>query len=426
MFKNLVYPEQSDLPNKLDYGICYCGGGFRACVLTYGSIGGILEKLDKIKYISGVSGSTWFIVSFIYYYNKIQFDKPIEPEDCTLENINHLEMNTFGDTLNSINLLKEFIEETIECDDRIINKWITVIYESFFEKYGNQDTKLDFSKYPYPLIQTTISYDDVNERLFQAEFTPYYTSVPICYEKNNIKYGGYNIESKLFCKNYYIEPSSQSGISSSFIEAGKELVTKNRYRGTNYELLNPNTSQINCANLVDGGIFENTGLIGLIRRKTKNLHMNIYPKVPITDKNFVSELRYFTSLFDGNPGSDKRGIFKLGLWDEVYDKLLYKLDNGKPLTILLKDIEILSNDYFQIEGYGFTNILLHVSSCPSLWFDKLPKQTQLYIKEKYCDFPYISVLKYKLDIPTINLMYNVIRWDIENSDEYKEFYSISE
>ena len=81
MYKNLVYPEQSELVYKKDYGICYSGGGLRSCVLTYGSMGEILDKLDKVKYISGVSGSTWFIVLFMYYTN--QTGETLASDSCT-------------------------------------------------------------------------------------------------------------------------------------------------------------------------------------------------------------------------------------------------------------------------------------------------------------------------------------------------------
>lgn len=30
----IVYPETETLISKEDYGICYCGGGLRSCVLT--------------------------------------------------------------------------------------------------------------------------------------------------------------------------------------------------------------------------------------------------------------------------------------------------------------------------------------------------------------------------------------------------------
>ena len=65
-------------------------------------------------------------------------------------------------------------------------------------------------------------------------------------------------------------PYIQSGLSSAFFEAGKELITKNKYDGTQYELYNPNSNKINVANLVDGGIFDNAGIISLLRRNKMN------------------------------------------------------------------------------------------------------------------------------------------------------------
>lgn len=417
----MANPEQEILLNKENYGVCYCGGGLRACVLTYGSISQIREKLKKVKYISGTSGSTWFIVSYIYYYDKIFFDNPISPEDCTLENIEHLEPNTFGQTLSTVNLALEFIKQSFQCDYKI-NKWIEIIYESFFKKYGNPDNQFNFSNYPYPLVQATIYYNDINARIFQLEFSPFNSNVPIFYIQNNIEYGGYIIPTKKLCTNQDIQPYAQAGISSAVFEGINEIITNGKYNGTEYDLFNPNTNQINRADLVDGGFFDNTGIIGLIRKKVLNIHINIYPSTAINDKNFMFTERYFTSLFKGNTGSEKRGIFPLGLWEEVYNRSIYKLNNGEPVTILLKGIKIESNEYFQIEGYETSNILFHISSRTAQWFDKLPKQTQLYIEERQCNFPYISPLKVKLENKIINLMYNLIKWDIENSPEYDEFY----
>lgn len=421
----LVYQEKEILKNKKDFGICYCGGGLRACVLTYGSMSEIIEinQIDKIKYISGVSGATWFIVGYIYYNDKIKFDKYIEPENCFISNLNLIDVNTFGYTLDQVNLATEMVESFFDFEDRKINRWNTVVYESFFEKYGDITNNYDEKKQPYPLINSTISYNMIDERIFQIEFTPLYTSVPIWYKKNNTEYGGYNIESSKSCLNYNLVPYIQSGLSSAFFEAGKEKITKNKYDGTTYDLLNSNTNQINHANLVDGGMFDNCGVISLLRRKVSNIHFNIYPNYPITSEKFMSNANYFTSLFIGNHDSEKYGIFKLGLWEKVYGELLDKLKNGLPLTVNII-ADIVSNDFFQIEGYENINFLFHISSCSLDWFNKLPQETKKYINEKIENFPYIETTKFKLNSIEINLMYNCIRYDIKNSLEYKKFYSL--
>lgn len=422
----LVYPETEKLLSKEDYGICYCGGGLRSCVLTYGSISGLKEIVDitKIKYISGVSGSTWFIVGYTYYNDKLIFDKYIKPEDCTLDNIKSLNNNTFGKTLDNVNIATEMIESFFDLWDRKINRWNTVVYESFFEQYGDNDiTNFDITKVPYPLINSTINYNNIIDRYFPITFTPDYSSIPIKFNSNGTEYGGYNIDIKRSCENHELVPYIQSELSSAFFEAGKEKITKGRYEGTPYKLFNPNTNQINLANLIDGGMFDNSGLYSLLVRKVKNIHMNIFPNTNIRSNDFISKTHYFTSLFKGNPESDKYGIFKFGLWQEVFEQFLYKLDNGLPITVkITTDVE--PNEYLQIEGYTDVNFLIHISSCSQEWFNKLPDKTKVYIEKEINNFPYIKTTKYKLNGIEINLMYSCVIHDILNSSEYKEFYSI--
>ena len=421
--KELVFPEMEILRAKDDFGICYCGGGLRACVLTYGSISEINNIIEKIKYISGVSGATWFIVGYIYYNDQIKFDKYLSPENCFINNLSLIEKDTFGNTLCNVNLATDIIETAFDFSDIQINKWNTIVYKSFFEKYTNAKITYDIDKMPFPLINSTINYDNIDERVFPIEFTPHYTSVPIWYKKNDIEYGGYNIGLKESCLNYEILPHTQSGLSSAFFEAGKEMMTNNKYKGTTFNLFNHNTNQINTADLVDGGLYDNSGIDGLLRRKVRNIHMNIFPNVSITSNKFMYEGNYFTSLFIGNPESEKYGIFKLGLWDEVYNQLLYKLEKGLPLTVIIKT-DIVSNDFFQIEGYEDIQFLFHISSCSHNWFNKLPDETKKYIDNEIPNFPYIKTITYNLNNIEINLMYSCIKYDIQNSLEYKKFYSL--
>lgn len=422
--QKLDYIENELLKNKEDFGSCYCGGGLRACVLTYGTMSELvhMDIMKKVKYVSGVSGATWFITGYTYYYNKIKFDKYIEPEQCTLSRLKYLEDGTFGKILDDANLATELIESFFDFSDRKINRWNTVVFENFFEKYGEIDKNFDWDNLPCPIINACISYSDINERLFPIEFTPLYTSVPMYFVKNNIEYGGYNIDVKKTCSNYDLVPYIQSGLSSSFFEAGKEFLTKNNYKGTIYELFNPISKQKNNANLIDGGLFDNSGIIGLLRRKIHNIHVNMYPNVEFTNPKFLKNLNYFTSLFKGNPDSEKYGIFRLGLWDEVYSQLIYKYNNGLPLTVIITT-EIESNDYLQLDGYGPITFLFHIASRYPAWYNKLPVDTQKYINKNFSTIPNIKTSTYKFDSIEINLMYNLIRYDIKNSLEYSQFYS---
>lgn len=418
------YDENIFLKNKENFGSCYSGGGLRTSILTYAAISELfdLDIMKKIKYVSGVSGATWFITGYIYYNSKIKFDKYIEPKNCTLLNLKHMDADTFGKTLDDVNLATELIESFVDFTDRKINRWNTVVYESFFEKLGEIDEKINWDILPCPIINSTISYNNVDEQLFPIEFTPEYSSLPIYYKKDNIEYGGYNIDIKKTCSNYDLVPYIQSGVSSSFLEAGKELITKNKYKGTHYELFNPSSNQVNVANLVDGGLFDNSGIIGLLRRKVLNIHMNVYQSVELVDDDFMYQANYFTSLFKGNPESEKYGIFKYGLWDEVHSQLIYKYNNGMPLTVMITT-EIESNEFFQIDDYGPITFLFHISSRSHVWFDKLPLETQKYINKNIFTLPCLKTTIYKLNSIDINLMYCLNRWDIKNSLEYSKFYS---
>lgn len=105
------------------------------------------------------------------------------------------------------------------------------------------------------------------------------------------------------------------------------------------------------------------------------------------------------------------------------EKILYKLDNGKPITIKI-NANVESNEYLQIEGYSDVNFLFHISSCSHEWFNKLPDKTKIYIEQEIDNFPYIKTTKYKLNSIEINLTYSCIIYDVLNSSEYKEFYLI--
>jgi hypothetical protein len=424
--EGLIKYENEILCSKEDYGVSYCGGGLRSCVLTYGCMSGMKDFMNKIKYISGVSGATWFIIGYTYYNDQMIFDKYQSPENCTLENLNFNDKNTFGYILDKVNFVVDMIEtfSFYFFSDIKINRWNTIIYESFFKQYDDNKIKWDFNKkVPYPLINASISYNAVNENIFPIEFTPHYASVPVYHKKNDTEYGGYNIKIEECCSNYELVPYIQSGLSSSFLESGKEFITDGSYSGTEYELFNLNTKKNNSANLVDGGLYDNSGINGLLRRKVKNIHLNIFPNGPITDENFMYKANYFTSLFIGNPESDKHGIFSLGLWESVYEQLLYKLDEGLPLTIMMTT-DVKSNPYFQIDGYENVNFLFHISSCSHEWFNKLPDETKTYINKEIPTFPYIKTTKYKFNRIEINLLYNYAMYDTQNSAEYKKFYNI--
>lgn len=64
------YPEKSipALMRKDDFGVCFSGGGNRSAVATLGQLRGLSETgmLDRVKYISSVSGGTWGAAPWVF------------------------------------------------------------------------------------------------------------------------------------------------------------------------------------------------------------------------------------------------------------------------------------------------------------------------------------------------------------------------
>jgi hypothetical protein len=83
------FPEERYLKNKNDVGIAFSGGGSRAASATLGQLRALnqLHLLDKVKYISCVSGGSWASVCYTYLpssYSDEQFlGKYMPPEKLT-------------------------------------------------------------------------------------------------------------------------------------------------------------------------------------------------------------------------------------------------------------------------------------------------------------------------------------------------------
>ena len=423
------YPEEKILGHKKNYGSCFNGGGMLATIFTYAVFYGLQDKLDKIKYFSCVSGAAWHCISALYY-NKLLYDDYLEPENCYLDILKKVELNTYGKLYSKVNLISDTIKNEIKFF--LKNKWEKCIYEMFFkntydEQLLNNYSKISLEKFPYLIVNSSLFYDGIPERRFSIEFTQDYINIPIHYFKDNIDYGGYMTSLNNASVNNYFYPYNQSSFTSSFNEAVLEMFFSNRYQTKKYQLINPSTRKTQFCNIVDGALMDNCGIISLLRRKVKYIHVNLASHCSITSKNFTyNKYEYcsFYTLFKGNQYSEKYGIFDYGIWDNIYSKLMEKLDNGDPLTILLTT-EILDNKYFELTGYGEITFLFHIQSCSKKWYNSLPFETQDYITSKHPEFPYISLFKNNFDIILIKLIYNQVIWDIKNSREYIDFFVTS-
>ena len=413
------------LNNKKDFGLCYAGSGMLSAILSYGSFSELKDICHNIKYISCVSGASWFFVHALYY-DKLSYDVFLDPFNCTLENLEKNKLESYGDLFSKIDLINSIISfDSKLCDN---HKWINMIYDIFYKKYDdekilNKYIQINLAKYPYLIVNATVYYNDIRITL-PIEFTQNDVNLPNFHNSNDESYGGYIIKIKDSCKNFNFFPYVQSALSSNIIDLSLERITFNNYNTNSFQLFNPNTNKINHCNIGDGGDFDDTGLLALCRRKTKNILVNIFSSIPITSLLFKNDIitPFLSCLFKGNLNSEKNGIFDLGIWDNLYKEFLNKFELGLPITVLLTT-NVLDNEHFQLEGYGPVNFLFHITSRTQQWFDQLPINTQQLINEKYKSFPYISLFKNNFDIKLTSLLFNLQKWDMRNSPEYKIFFN---
>ena len=107
-YTSQVYPNNLENPtlkysdnSKENIALCFSGGGSRALTCAWGQILGLSQEnlIDKIRYISSVSGGTW--ASSIYSYlpsnisdNNLLGDY-IKPEDLSINKIKFINSRGF-------------------------------------------------------------------------------------------------------------------------------------------------------------------------------------------------------------------------------------------------------------------------------------------------------------------------------------------
>lgn len=97
LIPNFEFPETKLLEDKGKYqvGIAFSGGGARSASCTLGQLRGLhkLGLIEKTRYFSCVSGSSWAIVPFLYGKVPRDFFLGVYPEDGVIE-WNHIYSNT--------------------------------------------------------------------------------------------------------------------------------------------------------------------------------------------------------------------------------------------------------------------------------------------------------------------------------------------
>ncbi len=144
--KSYKYAEQAPgvLPETPNTGVCFSGGGTRSLSATMGQLRGLNELglIDRIRYISCVSGGSWASTAFTYYNtgsaDDHEFLGPVtEPKNITMKGLGELKEGCLGYTATK-NLRHVLFDKLTDGapEDRA---WIDTIGEVFFGQFGLYD-----------------------------------------------------------------------------------------------------------------------------------------------------------------------------------------------------------------------------------------------------------------------------------------------
>lgn len=404
------YIEKEFLNNNIS--VCISGGGLRAAIAGCGWIKGLNYIGIEPKYISSVSGSSWFNLPYHYSNNDI-LGKYYPPNECTYENICGF--------LNSDEKLFESViyKSNIFNNIMYFKDWNKVIFKELFEPY-NLNNEFNINK-SYPIINSNIVLMGDNRKFYPLEFTPlYHRSViddyfidPKSFSSNNIMSNDLITEPLI-----NISLSDQAGFSSEITNAVmSNIKTPILFSGiikslfpdsyNIYPRLNPITNQVINTRYCDGGCSDNTGIHPLIRRGEKKIICLYASNYSVENSNFgnLNHDGDLAGLFGRAYGKDKiitrnismlefnkqRQIFDSNLYDEFKDHLIKCSKNGEIVSYLL-ETNIIPNSYIGINNTYKVKVLFILSSNYKDWINNIPKS--LYEKLPN-EFPNINTLKNK-------------------------------
>ncbi len=164
------YSNQQELPKMPNIAFCFSGGGYRALICTLATLYASHEVglLPAIRHISTLSGSTWFLATWLLLQ---------QPINKMLENIENIivKQKFYNLDMEDIDAITETLLKKLENKQKLypVDLWGAILADRLWKNFcdAKQAQKLTFSNiqkalanqnnnfyYPYPLF-TTITYN---------------------------------------------------------------------------------------------------------------------------------------------------------------------------------------------------------------------------------------------------------------------------
>jgi len=320
----LVFPECQD--GRPSTGVCFSGGGTRSYAATIGQLRGLAEigLLERIGYVSAVSGGAWAATAHAYYAGPGQTNDEIlgaviRPEELDAAALSRLSESELGiaATRDFRQTLMSLHQSPAVAADRI---WVQAVGETFLSPFGlfEADRPQAFTldsvsseeirirnpaigplhevrkgrEAPYLITHATLNWpsdSDTAARKVGFEYSPLYCGSPVLHhlESNgqSVSVGGGLVESCAFGCEPPLAPIDADGritveqtqpftladvigATSAFRTADRE----NRFYP--HAQCWPVTTDAGPGGrylFSDGGDLENFGIISLLRRKVRSI-----------------------------------------------------------------------------------------------------------------------------------------------------------
>jgi hypothetical protein len=429
---NFQYPEliHEQFINKEDIGIALPSGGLRSCVYSLGILRGLhhLGILQKTKYITSISGSSWLTSIFCFQNicsNDIFLGNYIEPENLTKEILLKIQnSNEFASVLHNTSSVVELLAELLKYKlNKVYNKikknnktmsdpWSQTIGDLFYTKYELNDftsvpcmnTSSNFNTVtlrndvPFPIILGYIR-NLTNKSDTFIEFTPLYYGMPI--KHKNINGSGVYIEPVGMLSitqnildnkqttfnitpgntlNNVISIMKSAGISSNAIPAGliQMGLSLDYVYFIGFNIIKFLNQQLR---MIDGyASYESNGITSLIKRRVQNIifvcAIDSSDDVSLTNEKMISTNSSLLEYFNQN---SLNYIFDNAQYPLLLEQMIELGNNKKPVVVQMK-IRIVSNTKYGIvqnDDYIPTITFIHPSK--NEWLDKIHPSSKTYI-----------------------------------------------
>lgn len=442
------FPEADFIKRGKDgkYGLAFSGGGNRSASLTVGYLRALhkLGIIDRIGYISGVSGGAWAALPYTYLDKCISDNDFLgayfPPDKLTFDQIKNGNTLNFTYAVSQTRMVKELFSHLFSGDelfaailnDLFLKPYLISDREKFFsytaqtissiinqQRDGCEIRASDFYPVrdgrPFLIVNGVLSrsfFNSINR--FPFEITPLYVGVPMFFQKGG-SLGSYHIGGG------YVEPFGFDSDSPDVVENGMATV-RIKYKSNVFALSDVLATTgsapaeyldkylVNIGfpefkywspkepqdakeyDFVDGGYMDNTGIIPLLRRDVDRIvvFVNTDSDLVHKDKDSKEEVsQMIKSLFVQLPDHhsmkdyDKNKVFEGGQeqFDSLKSKFIALNKAGKP-AVVKESYTTIENKTFGVEAGKQVEVVWVHNAYVSEWTDQL---TDLDLKKYVLD-----------------------------------------